>query len=92
MACLVCDKLMTTEECQANHISVGLVWYKKPAVEPLCLECTQHGSYTCDRCMIEHDLPVAGNLLDRDFKIDEPDRVWASDITYIPTDEGWLYL
>ena len=40
----------------------------------------------------KHDLPVAGNLLDRDFKIDEPDRVWASDITYIPTDEGWLYL
>lgn len=39
-----------------------------------------------------HDLPVADNLLDRDFEVPEPDRVWVSDITYIPTDEGWLYL
>lgn len=39
-----------------------------------------------------HDLPVADNLLERDFDIKEPDRVWVSDITYIPTGEGWLYL
>lgn len=39
-----------------------------------------------------HDLPVADNLLDRDFDVQEPDRVWVSDITYIPTGEGWLYL
>lgn len=40
----------------------------------------------------KHDLPVAPNILDRNFVVDEPDRVWVSDITYIPTDEGWLYL
>jgi putative transposase len=40
----------------------------------------------------KHDLPVAENILSRDFAVSEPDRVWASDITYIPTDEGWLYL
>lgn len=39
-----------------------------------------------------HDLPVADNLLDRDFEVEEPNRTWVSDITYIPTDEGWLYL
>lgn len=39
-----------------------------------------------------HDLPVSENLLGRDFSVEEPDRVWASDITYVPTDEGWLYL
>ncbi len=39
-----------------------------------------------------HDLPVAPNLLARDFKPVAPDRVWSSDITYIATDEGWLYL
>lgn len=39
-----------------------------------------------------HDYPVADNLLDRDFEALEPDRTWVSDITYIPTDEGWLYL
>lgn len=39
-----------------------------------------------------HDLPVAPNLLARDFTPEAPDRVWSSDITYIATDEGWLYL
>jgi transposase InsO family protein len=38
-----------------------------------------------------HDLPVADNLLGRDFQVQEPDQVWVSDITYIPTGEGWLY-
>jgi len=39
-----------------------------------------------------HDLPVADNVLGREFSVEEPDRVWVSDITYIPTDEGWLYM
>ncbi len=39
-----------------------------------------------------HDLPVAPNLLERDFHPSTPDRVWSGDITYIATDEGWLYL
>ena len=39
-----------------------------------------------------HNLPVAENLLQRDFSPAAPDRVWSSDITYIATDEGWLYL
>jgi putative transposase len=40
----------------------------------------------------KHDLPIAENLLARDFQPPAPDRVWAGDITYIATDEGWLYL
>lgn len=40
----------------------------------------------------KHDLPVAENILKRKFAVDELNRVWSSDITYIPTDEGWLYL
>ena len=39
-----------------------------------------------------HPLPIAPNLLDREFTVAEPDRVWAGDITYIATDEGWLFL
>lgn len=39
-----------------------------------------------------HNLPVATNILGRRFDVREPGRVWASDITYIPTGEGWLYL
>ena len=40
----------------------------------------------------KHNLPVAANLLDRNFEPEQPNAVWTSDITYIPTDEGWLYL
>jgi transposase InsO family protein len=40
----------------------------------------------------DHDLPIAPNKLDRNFEVDEPDRVWVSDITYVWTVEGWMYL
>ncbi len=39
-----------------------------------------------------HDYPVAPNLLGRHFAADHPDTVWLADISYVPTDEGWLYL
>ena len=39
-----------------------------------------------------HNFPIADNLLKRNFYIDAPDRVWAGDISYVWTDEGWLYL
>jgi putative transposase len=39
-----------------------------------------------------HDHPVASNRLDRQFTADLPDRKWCCDITYVPTDQGWLYL
>ncbi|MGF6483489.1 transposase InsO family protein [Paraburkholderia sp. JPY419] len=39
-----------------------------------------------------HNLPVAPNLLQRDFSPGGPDQVWSTDITYLWTDEGWLYL
>ncbi len=40
----------------------------------------------------KHKLPVAENLLKQQFKVCAPDQVWVTDITYVPTDEGWLYL
>jgi putative transposase len=39
-----------------------------------------------------HDLPIAPNLLDRNFTAERPDAVWLADLSYIPTGEGWLYL
>jgi putative transposase len=40
----------------------------------------------------KHDLPVAENILDRKFEVAAPDVAWVTDITYIWTAEGWLYL
>ena len=40
----------------------------------------------------KHRMPVAPNLLDRQFTPTAPNQVWVTDITYIPTGEGWLYL
>jgi len=40
----------------------------------------------------KHTLPVAENSLGQQFEVSRPNSVWVSDITYIPTDEGWLYL
>jgi putative transposase len=39
-----------------------------------------------------HPFPVAPNVLARQFDRPQPDRAWVTDITYIPTREGWLYL
>lgn len=39
-----------------------------------------------------HTLPVAENLLKQNFTAQRPNQVWVADITYIATDEGWLYL
>jgi transposase InsO family protein len=39
-----------------------------------------------------HGLPIAPNLLNRNFTAAAPNQAWTGDITYIPTDEGWLFL
>jgi transposase InsO family protein len=39
-----------------------------------------------------HGLPVAANVLDRDFAPAGPNAAWSADITYVPTADGWLYL
>ena len=40
----------------------------------------------------KHDYPISPNLLNRNFVVDVPDKVWVSDITYIWTETGWMYL
>ncbi len=39
-----------------------------------------------------HRLPIAPNLLNRNFAVAAPNQAWSGDITYIPTHEGWLFL
>lgn len=39
-----------------------------------------------------HELPVTANLLARNFAPTAPNQAWSADLTYVWTDEGWLYL
>ncbi len=57
----------------------------------LGLRCKQKKKYkaTTDS---KHNLPVYPNLLKQDFSATSPNEKWISDITYINTEEGWLYL
>jgi len=71
-------------------VQVGICRIKRIR-KKLGLRCRQKRKFkvTTDS---KHKLPVAENLLGQRFQVDEPNKVWLSDITYIPTDEGWLYL
>ena len=40
----------------------------------------------------DHTWPVATNILNRQFQVEQPNQVWAGDLTYVWTTEGWLYL
>ena len=79
-----------TEELQANGICIGRQRVRK-LMRLASLQARQPRSWvrTTDS---NHGHPVAPNLLNRQFDVDEPNRVWAGDITYLPTKHGWLYL
>jgi len=75
----------------AEHgIKVGVCRIKKIR-RKLGIHCKQKKKFkaTTDS---RHKLPVAENILGQQFKVTAPNKVWVSDITYVPTDEGWLYL
>lgn len=55
----------------------------------LCCKTKRKFKFTTDS---KHNLPIAPNLLNRDFSPGKPNQIYAGDITYIPTQEGWLYL
>jgi len=77
-------------ELAEHGIRVGICRIKRIR-KMLGLRCKQKRKFkaTTDS---QHRLPVADNLLGQQFKVYEPNMVWVSDITYVPTDEGWLYL
>ena len=75
----------------AEHgIQVGICRIKRIR-RKLGIRCKQKRKFkaTTDS---KHKLPVAENILDQQFTVTAPNKVWTSDITYVPTDEGWLYL
>jgi putative transposase len=73
-----------------NGIVVGIHRIKRIR-KKLGLRCRQKMKFktTTDS---RHFLPVVQNLLGQHFEATEPNQTWVSDITYIPTEEGWLYL
>jgi len=56
------------------------------------LQPKQKGKFKVTTTDSAHDEPVAPNRLNQDFSASRPNEKWLADITYIPTDEGWLYL
>jgi putative transposase len=48
--------------------------------------------FRCRTTDSAHALPVAGNVLDRQFDPSGPNEAWVADVTYVPTGEGWLYV
>jgi len=73
-----------------NGVKVGVCRIKRLRKE-MGIRCKQVKKFKATTNS-KHSLPVAENLLNQNFKVSAPDKVYVSDITYIPTDEGWLYI
>jgi transposase InsO family protein len=77
-------------ELKEQGVKVGICQIRRIR-KKLGIRCKQKRKFkaTTDS---KHALPVAENLLHQQFAATEPNAIWLSDITYIPTEEGWLYL
>lgn len=73
-----------------NGIQVGMHRIKRIR-RKLGLRCKQKRKFKAATDS-NHKLPVAPNLLDRQFTVPAANKAWVADITYSATDEGWLYL
>jgi transposase InsO family protein len=86
----VCGVEKLKYELAEYGIQVGICRIKRIR-KKLGIRCKQKRKFkmTTDS---RHKLPVAENLLKQQFKVSQPNKVWLSDITYVPTAQGWLYL
>jgi len=77
-------------ELMAQGVQVGICRIKR-IKKKLGIRCKQKRKFkaTTDS---NHSLPIVENILGQQFTVSAPNKVWVSDITYVPTDEGWLYL
>jgi len=85
-----CGPERLQKDLAENGVQVGVCRIKRIR-KKLAIRCKQKKKFkaTTDS---KHAHPVADNLLNQQFETDAPGIVWTTDITYIPTDEGWLYL
>lgn len=84
-----CGPERLQQDLLAHGIKVGISRIRRIR-KKLGIRCKQVKKFkaTTDS---KHTLPVAPNLLERQFEASTPNEIWVSDITYIPTAEGWLY-
>ena len=82
---------MTTEVSQAQGCAVN---HKRVArlMREHGLQSHKRRRFRVKTTHSKHAYPVAPNVLGRDFATTAPNQKWLADLTYIPTDEGWLYL
>lgn len=78
------------EELKDDGFTVGVGRIKRLR-KKLGLRCPQRRKFTATTDSTHH-LPVAANLLGQNFASCRPNETWVTDITYVPTGEGWLYL
>jgi putative transposase len=84
-----CGPRRLQEDLAAHGITVGSSRIRRIR-KKLGIRCKQVKKFKATTNS-HHTLPVADNLLAQHFEIEVPNRIWVSDITYIATDEGWLY-
>ena len=77
-------------DLESHGVKVGLFRIRRIR-KKLGIRCKQKKKFKATTNS-QHTLPVAENLLNQEFVTTAPNRVWFSDITYIRTEEGWLYL
>lgn len=78
------------EELEGRGIEVGVHRIKRIRKKlGICCKQVRRFKATTNS---KHTLPVAENLLNQNFTVDGPGVAWVGDITYIRTEEGWLYL
>jgi len=85
-----CGPERLQHDLKEQGVKVGICRIRRIR-KKLGLRCKQRRKFraTTDS---KHAFPVAENLLNQQFEATGPNEIWLSDITYIPTEEGWLYL
>ncbi len=78
------------KDLESNGVIIGVHRIKRIRRE-LGIRCIQKKKFKATTNS-KHDLPIADNLLEQNFEVKAPNKAWVTDITYIPTGEGWLYL
>lgn len=79
-----------SQALKANGYDIGR-YQARSLMRQYHIECKQRRRFTVTT-RNNPKLPVAENQLNRNFATQKPNQVWVADITYLRTDEGWLYL